>query len=56
MATVVVFAALGVHILNDGAYEMRTVVAMSARSTIWIIIALVAFFLARRGRQGVSLI
>ena len=40
--TVVVFAALGVHILMDGSYEIRTVVAMTLRSVIWITIAFVS--------------
>ncbi len=39
VATVVVFAALGLHILSGGAYEMRTVMAMVFRAAIWIIIA-----------------
>ncbi len=41
-ATVLVFAALGLHILAGGAYEMRTVVAMTARTAVWIAIAIVA--------------
>ena len=40
--TVFVFAALGVHILMDGSYEMRTVIAMTLRSVIWITIAFVS--------------
>ena len=40
--TVIVFAALGVHILMDGSYEMRTVIAMTLRSVIWITIAFVS--------------
>jgi len=56
VATVVVFIALGVHILNNGAYEIRTVVAMSARSTIWTVIALVAFFMGRRGKLNGTLV
>ena len=35
-ATIIVFAILGVHILNGGAYETRTVAAMSLRSIVWI--------------------
>ena len=42
-ATVVVLAALGVHILNGGAYEMRTLAAMVFRSAVWVgVAALVA--------------
>ena len=43
IATIIVFMLFGVHILNEGAYELRTVVAMTLRSGIWIAIALVAF-------------
>lgn len=35
-ATVVVFVALGVHIAIGGAFETRTVVAMTLRSAFWI--------------------
>ena len=38
-ATLTVFAALGLHILNDGTYEMRTVMAMTLRSAVLIVIA-----------------
>lgn len=38
-ATLIVFSALGLHILNDGAYEVRTVMAMVLRSALWIVIA-----------------
>jgi len=48
VATVLVFAAFGIHILSGGAYEMRTVVAMSLRATIWIAIASAAYFLGKR--------
>lgn len=41
-ATAIVFALFGVHVFNDGLYESRTIVAMSLRTTIWIIIAIVA--------------
>lgn len=41
LATLLVFTALGVHIWNGGAYEMRTVGAMTLRSLVWIGIATV---------------
>lgn len=41
-ATVVVFAAFGVHVVGGGAYEMRTVGAMALRSAVWIGIAVIA--------------
>lgn len=37
--TLLVFAAFGVHILNGGEYEPRTVIAMSLRSLVWTAIA-----------------
>ncbi|MCK5386814.1 MAG: hypothetical protein KAJ39_06495 [Gammaproteobacteria bacterium] len=40
--TLVFFAALGIHILLDGSYEIRTIVAMTLRSLIWITIAVVS--------------
>ncbi len=42
-ATVVVFALFGLHVLNDGAYETRTVVAMSLRTVVWASIATFAY-------------
>ncbi len=41
-ATALVFAAFGVHVLAGGAYELRTVVAMSLRTLVWTAIALIA--------------
>ncbi len=41
-ATVLVFLAFGAHVLLGGAYEMRTVGAMTLRSLVWIGIAVVA--------------
>ena len=42
LATVLVFVAFGAHILNGGAFEMRTVGAMIIRSVIWLVIAALA--------------
>ena len=47
-ATMLVFAAFGIHILMGGLYEVRTVVAMSLRSVIWIVIAAVVYYHGRR--------
>jgi hypothetical protein len=44
VATVFVFAAFGVHVVTGGAYEPRTVVAMSLRTVVWIVIAVIAWF------------
>lgn len=40
-ATTIVFILLGVHIYNGGLYELRTLIAMTIRSTLWIFIAIV---------------
>jgi len=42
-ATAIVFGLFGLHALNDGLYELRTVVAMSVRTVIWVLIALFAY-------------
>ena len=42
IATLAAFAVLGIHIMFDGPYEMRTVGAMALRSTVWLIIALMS--------------
>ena len=41
--TLVVFAALGLHIAAGGAYEPRTLGAMTLRSLVWIAIAATAW-------------
>lgn len=48
VATALVFAAFGVHVLAGGAYELRTVVAMSLRTLVWTAIAVVALLARRR--------
>ena len=40
-ATLLVFAAFGVHIATGGAWETRTLAAMTLRSVVWIGFALV---------------
>ncbi len=45
----IVFVALGVHIAQGGAYEMRTVMAMSLRTGLW---AAIAWTLFRRSRPS----
>lgn len=39
LATVAVFVAFAIHIVMGGAFEMRTVGAMSIRSLVWIALA-----------------
>lgn len=41
-ATALVFAAFGVHIALGGAFELRTVAAMTLRTVFWLGIALAA--------------
>jgi hypothetical protein len=41
-ATLLVFAAFGLHVAQGGAFEMRTAYAMTLRSAVWGAIALVA--------------
>lgn len=41
--TLLVFGLFGLHILNGGEYEQRTVIAMTLRSTIWIVIAIICY-------------
>ena len=33
----------GIHVLNGGPYEMRTVYAMALRTFLWIVISIVAY-------------
>jgi hypothetical protein len=39
VATLLVFAGLGLHIWLGGDYEQRTLAAMTLRSTVWLVIA-----------------
>ncbi len=42
VSTILVFAAFGIYVALGGAYELRTVVAMALRSTVWVTIFLKA--------------
>ncbi|MEO6986642.1 MAG: hypothetical protein ABI155_15010 [Paralcaligenes sp.] len=42
-ATALAFAAFGAHVYVGGAYEMRTVIAMSLRTFVWAVIAAIAW-------------
>ena len=53
-ATLLVFVAFGIHILMGGRYEMRTVIAMSLRSTIWISFAFAAYTLAKKNKEKIT--
>ncbi|MEC5292732.1 hypothetical protein VSX64_08945 [Aurantimonas sp. C2-6-R+9] len=52
VATLLVFAAFGVHIMTGGSYEVRTIVAMTLRSTVWLTIASFAWVLWTRRDQA----
>jgi hypothetical protein len=53
ISTIVVFTLLGLHILNDGLYEVRTVIAMSLRTTVWTLIATFAYRIIIRRPDGI---
>ena len=42
-ATIATGIAFGVHVANGGAYEMRTVIAMGARTAVWLAISAAAY-------------
>ena len=42
-ATALTFAAFGAHVYSGGAYEQRTVIAMSLRTLVWVAIAAIAW-------------
>lgn len=48
VSTALVFVALGAHVLHGGAYEVRTVVAMTLRTTFWVVQSLALPGLLRR--------
>jgi hypothetical protein len=48
VATLVVYAAFGAHILLGGAYEARTAAALALRSGFWLAMAVVARAVSRR--------
>lgn len=41
--TTLTFAAFGVHVVSGGAFEPRTVIAMSLRTLVWVTIAAIAW-------------
>jgi hypothetical protein len=43
LATLAVFAAFGLHVILGGAFEPRTVGAMTLRSVVWLAIAILAW-------------
>lgn len=53
VATAVTFAAFGLHIYSGAAYELRTVIAMSLRTLVWVMITALAVQAFRRGSSHV---
>ena len=51
-ASVSVFVLLGFHINSGGSYEMRTVIAMVARCSIWTVIAIFSYWTMLRKHRG----
>lgn len=47
-AIAIAFALFGLHIYSGGAYEQRTLVAMSARLFVWLAIAAISIATIRR--------
>lgn len=46
--TLLVFAAFGAHVLRGGAFEVRTVAAMTLRGAVWLAIAWISARQLRR--------
>ena len=51
LATMVVFAAFGAHIMFGGEFEMRTVGAMTLRSAVWLVITVAVYRTLRRSAR-----
>ncbi len=54
-STLLVFAAFGLYMASGGGWETRTVAAMILRSTIWALIALIAWRRILRTPDSVAL-
>lgn len=54
VASLFMFMLLGGYIYNGGAYELRTVIAMALRSTVWLVIAAVAWRRSMPVKQGIE--
>jgi hypothetical protein len=50
VATLLVFAAFGLHVAGGAPYEMRTVWALSFRLVAWLVISLIAYLFIWRKR------
>lgn len=52
LATIAVFMAFAIHVYSGGAYEMRTVGAMTLRSVVWVAIAIFAWRTIKAPKSG----
>lgn len=43
ITTLLIFGIFGIHVFNGGSYEARTVVAMSLRSSVWVMIGIFSY-------------
>jgi len=41
--TLLVFGFFGIHIMDGGEYEQRTIIAMTLRCAVWMIIAIIGY-------------
>jgi hypothetical protein len=54
LSTAVAFAALGIHIAGGGAYEARTIAAMTLRTLTWCVIAVLAWKVLGPARRALT--
>jgi hypothetical protein len=48
ISTILVFAAFGLHVMDGGAFEMRTIGALTLRALFWIAVTIVAMRAMKR--------
>lgn len=48
VATALAFAAFGIHIYSGAPYELRTVIAMTLRTLVWVTLAGIAYRVLHR--------
>ena len=48
VSTILVFVAFGVHVNGGGAFEMRTVVALTIRSMFWVAVTILSILATKR--------
>ena len=52
ISTILVFAAFGLHVIDDGTFETRTVGALTIRALFWIAVTNVAMSAIKRTSNG----